>query len=117
MNDLGRVKKKLFNNDTHTIAYTYDLHSQLKSITSDYFTQKLRRQDGITHKYYNGNISEIDETTMSSNTKLYHTYQYDGVKRLHSAQTGLTIGGNDFSSEYRHRKYNEHRCGYDPRLL
>ena len=77
--DLGRVKKKKFNNDTHTVSYTYNLHSQLKSVTSDYFTQTLRYQDGITQKKYNGSISEIDETTLSTNNKLYHTYQYDGV--------------------------------------
>ncbi len=102
--DFGRVKKKKINNDTHAIRYTYNLHGQLQSIASDYFSQTLRYQNGTTQKYYNGSISEIDETTLSSNSKLYHAYKYDGINRLQYTTTGLTATGKDFSSEYSYDK-------------
>ena len=75
-----RVKKKILHGNMYATDYTYNLHSRLKSISSPQFSQTIRRHDGNTRQYYNGNISEIDETMngISFSTR----YDYDDLKRL-----------------------------------
>ena len=98
--EAGRVKRKYFFNDTHSIAYTYNIHGRLKSLTSDYFSENIRYQDGVSKKYYNGSIAEIDEISVNSNPNKYHVYTYDALNRLSSEKFRLTAGGSEYDSFY-----------------
>lgn len=90
--ELGRVNKKYLHRSNYIINYAYNIHGQLKSITSPNFTQTLRYQDGWRVKNYNGNVSEIKESFWSDykpNTETELFFYYDNLNRLTKFEEGF----------------------------
>jgi len=75
--ELGRPSKKILHGGIQSIDYTYNIHNQLKSISSPLYAETLHYEDGESgDPLYNGNISAID------NGSVNYTYSYDGLNRL-----------------------------------
>ncbi|MDE5608180.1 MAG: hypothetical protein K2I64_04515, partial [Muribaculaceae bacterium] len=58
------------------VSYDYNLRGQVREIVSNGFTQKLWYEDGGTHPCYNGNISRMQVSGVTSD------YTYDTLNRL-----------------------------------
>ena len=101
--ELGRINKKFLHFNKHNIIYTYNIHGKLKTSSNVFYSQTIRYQDGNLQKYYNGNISEIDEIncTISANDgSLSHSYQYDEVNRLSFNKSSLQNHASAYNGQY-----------------
>ncbi len=84
--ELGRPSKKILHGGIQTIDYGYNIHNQLKSISSPLFAETLYYQDGTGGKptCFNGSIGSVTWGAGTTQNKQYN-YQYDGLNRLTQA--------------------------------
>lgn len=105
--ELGRLNKNVKNNQANlTTAYTYNVRSWTKSITSPLFTQTLYYNEpfGLHGVQYGGNISAMTWKTHSENQRIY-AFKYDNLSQLtHAAYDNKSSGGS-FSAAYTYDKH------------
>ena len=82
--ELGNLKKtnRTDNNHVLTMAQTFDIRNQLKSIQSPFFSQTLHYIDS-TDNSYSSNISKME--WRNGITEQAYEYSYDGLGRLSNA--------------------------------
>jgi len=85
--ELGRPNKKILHGGIQTIDYGYNIHNQIKSISSPLFAETLfyqESQDG-KHSYFNGNIGSLTWGAGGVQNKQYD-FAYDGLNRMTKAK-------------------------------
>lgn len=84
--EVGRVRKKILHGGLQNINYAYNLNNQLKSISSEKFTETLYYQDNpYGNHLYNGNISALNFGSGAGKT---WNITYDGLNRFKNIITG-----------------------------
>ncbi len=114
--ELGRLKETK-NNGSHTVGYTYNVRSWLKSI-GGFFYENIYYNEDYTDTYnsltnkksYSGNISAMSWSTYDGKNRNYF-YRYDNLSRLTSADfsdtqsDGSVPRRDNYSSGYTYDKH------------
>ncbi|SCC65643.1 hypothetical protein GA0116948_1561, partial [Chitinophaga costaii] len=109
--ELGRLKKKVLDNNLEAVNQEYNIKGWLSAINKDYvagsntevnhFGEKINYNTGFTNPQYNGNISGVTWKGFNAPIARAYGYGYDAASRLTSADFRQQ---NDGSTDYTNDK-------------